>query len=105
MFGVLYNICQSLHHNTGKFFTKTDNYYARPNQTNQKITGTPEIVTVDFATMFNESYIDPAEEMKQQPVALSIGTSVYKDNSYPIPFGSYGDFSCIVEQKPKTLNQ
>jgi hypothetical protein len=37
--------------------------------------------------MFNESYIDPAEEMKQQPVALSIGTSVYKDNSYPIPFG------------------
>jgi hypothetical protein len=44
--------------------------------------------------MFNESYIDP-EEMKQQPVALSIGTSVYKDNSY-LPFGSYGDFSCIV---------
>jgi hypothetical protein len=33
--------------------------------------------------------------MKQQPVA-GIGTSVYKDNSYPIPFGSYGDFSCIV---------
>jgi hypothetical protein len=36
-----------------------------------KITGTPELVTVDFATMFNESYIDPAEEMKQQPVALA----------------------------------
>jgi hypothetical protein len=31
--------------------------------------------------MFNESYIDPAEEMKQ-PVALSIGTSDYKGNSY-----------------------
>jgi hypothetical protein len=55
-----------------------------------KITGTPELVTVDFATMFNESYIDPAEEMKQQPVALSIGTSDYKDNSYP-PVCSYGD--------------
>jgi hypothetical protein len=54
-----------------------------PNQLDQLITGTPEIVTVDFATMFNESYIDPAEEMKQQPVALSIGTSVYKDN-YPM---------------------
>jgi hypothetical protein len=37
-----------------------------------KITGTPELVTVDFATMFNESYIDPAEEMKQQPVAISM---------------------------------
>jgi hypothetical protein len=34
---------------------------------NLKITGTPDIVTVDFATMFNRSYIDPAEEMKQQP--------------------------------------
>jgi hypothetical protein len=31
-----------------------------------KITGTPELITVDFATMFNESYIDPAEEMKQR---------------------------------------
>jgi hypothetical protein len=60
-----------------------------------KITGTPELITVDFATMFNESYIDPAEEMKQQPVALSIGTSVYKDNSYHSVW-SYGDFSCIV---------
>jgi hypothetical protein len=50
--------------------------------------------------MFNESYIDP-EKMKQQPVAISIGTS---GNSYPIPFGSYGDFSCIVEhQKSEDL--
>jgi hypothetical protein len=41
-----------------------------PNRIDQlKITGTPELV-VDFATMFNESYIDPAE-MKQQPVALA----------------------------------
>jgi hypothetical protein len=40
-----------------------------------KITGTPELVTVDFATMFNESYIDPAEEMSSNYVALSIGTS------------------------------
>jgi hypothetical protein len=67
-----------------------------PNELDQLKIGNANLVTVDFATMFNESYIDPAEEMKQQPVALSIGTSVYKDNSYPIPFGSYGDFSCIV---------
>lgn len=51
---------------------------------------------LDFKQIFKESLIDPAEEIKQQPIALSIGESIYKGNSYPIPFGSYGDFSCIV---------
>jgi hypothetical protein len=50
----------------------------------------------DFSKMLNEAYIDPAEEIKQQPIALSIGTTNYKGNEYPIPFGSYGDFTCIV---------
>lgn len=54
------------------------------------------IVTVDYSKMFIESYIDPSEEVIQQPVALSIGYSEYKGTNYPIPFGSYGDFSCIV---------
>lgn len=53
-------------------------------------------IKTDFAKMMSDSYIDPAEELKQQPVALSIGESEYKGNMYPIPFGSYGDFSCIV---------
>jgi len=57
---------------------------------------TPELITMDFSKMLNDSYIDPAEEIKNQPVAISIGSSMYKDISYPIPFGSYGDFSCIV---------
>jgi hypothetical protein len=51
---------------------------------------------IDFKQIFKDSLIDPAEEIKQQPIALSIGESIYKGNSYPIPFGSYGDFSCIV---------
>lgn len=51
---------------------------------------------IDFKQILKESLIDPAEEIKQQPIALSIGESIYKGNSYPIPFGSYGDFSCIV---------
>jgi hypothetical protein len=37
--------------------------------------------------------------MKPQPVAISIGSSEYKGTNYPIPFGSYGDFSCIVEHQ------
>lgn len=51
---------------------------------------------IDFAKMLDESYIDPAQEMPKQPVAISVGESFYKGNLYPIPFGSYGDFSCIV---------
>ena len=51
---------------------------------------------IDFKQILKESLIDPAEEIKQQPIALSIGESNYKGVSYPIPFGSYGDFSCIV---------
>ena len=51
---------------------------------------------VDFKKIFQEALIDPSEEIKQQPIAISIRESEYKGNLYPIPFGSYGDFSCIV---------
>ncbi len=51
---------------------------------------------IDFAQMEAESYVSLEEEVPRQPVAISIGSSVFKGNSYPIPFGSYGDYSCIV---------
>lgn len=55
-----------------------------------------EPLSIDFKEMFNKALIDPSEEIKPQPIALSIGTTNYKGIEYPIPFGSYGDFSCIV---------
>lgn len=55
-----------------------------------------EPLSIDFKEMFSNTLIDPSEELKPQPIALSIGTSNYKGTEYPIPFGSYGDFSCIV---------
>lgn len=60
---------------------------------------TTELITsleTDFKKIFNEALIDPSEELKPQPIALSIRESEYKGTLYPIPFGSYGDFSCIV---------
>jgi len=51
---------------------------------------------IDFKKIFQEALIDPSEEIKQQPIAISIRESDYKGTLYPIPFGSYGDFSCIV---------
>jgi hypothetical protein len=58
-----------------------------------KITGTPELVTVDSLQCLM-NYIDPAEEMKQ-PVHLALAqvtTKVTATNTVC----SYGDFSCIV---------
>lgn len=52
--------------------------------------------SVDFKSMFKEALVDPAEEIKPQPIALSIGYTDYRGTNYPTPFGSYGDFSCIV---------
>jgi hypothetical protein len=57
---------------------------------------TPDLITTDFKKLFNESFVDPSEELKPQPIAISIGISEYKGTNFPIPFGSYGDFSCIV---------
>ena len=50
----------------------------------------------DVKVMFNNAFVDVKEKIRQQPVAITIGDSVYKAKRYPIPFGSYGDFSCIV---------
>jgi len=63
-----------------------------------EIKDTQELITnnVDFKSIFADALIDPSEELKQQPIAISIRESEYKGNLYPIPFGSYGDFSCIV---------
>lgn len=64
-----------------------------------KIVNPAELIlpeSVDFKSMYKDALIDAAEEIKPQPIALSIGYTDYKGTNYPTPFGSYGDFSCIV---------
>lgn len=51
---------------------------------------------INFKQIHDFQFVDIDEVLKPQPVAISIGTSKYKGQNYPIPFGSYGDFSCIV---------
>lgn len=53
-------------------------------------------LNVDFAALHDSHFVDIEEVLKPQPVAISIGETEYKGNHYPISFGSYGDFSCIV---------
>ena len=50
----------------------------------------------DFKKIHDLQFVDIDKVLKPQPVAISIGVSKYKGNDYPIPIGSYGDFSCIV---------
>lgn len=50
----------------------------------------------DFSHVFQECFIDVTKPIKRQPVAISIGESNYKGRTYPIPFGSYSNYSCIV---------
>lgn len=64
-----------------------------------KIVNPAELIlpeAVDFKSMYKDALIDAAEVIKPQPIALSIGYTNYKGTNYPTPFGSYGDFSCIV---------
>ena len=51
---------------------------------------------IDFKKLHDQSLISITEKVKRQPVAISIGEYEYASSLYPIPFGSYGDFSCIV---------
>ena len=51
---------------------------------------------IDFKSLHDDSIIHISEDLKRQPVAISIGEYQYAGSHYPIAFGSYGDFSCIV---------
>ncbi len=46
--------------------------------------------------IFKDSFVNIDADISRQPVALSIGENTYRQNIYPVPFGSYGDYSCIV---------
>lgn len=52
--------------------------------------------SVDFGEMYKRCAVDVSVELPPPPVALSLGTYTYKGFQYPIPFGTYGNFSCLV---------
>jgi len=56
----------------------------------------PKEEKTDFQQIAKDSFIDVSVQIARQPIAISLGHYEYKGELYPIPFGSYGDFSCIV---------
>ncbi|WP_149274681.1 P-loop NTPase family protein [Pareuzebyella sediminis] len=55
-----------------------------------------EEVEFDYPTLLARYSIDVNRPIERPPIALSIGYYDYKGIQYPIPFASYGDFSCLV---------
>jgi hypothetical protein len=51
---------------------------------------------IDFMDMHDKCFVDVSLELPPPPVALSLGSYSYKGKEYPIPFGTYGNFSCLV---------
>ena len=51
---------------------------------------------IDFQEMHDKCLVDVSLELPPPPVALSLGSYTYKNQVYPIPFGTYGNFSCLV---------
>jgi hypothetical protein len=51
---------------------------------------------LDFNEMYKSCFVDVSIELPPPPVALSLGTYSYKGFEHPIPFGTYGNFSCVV---------
>jgi hypothetical protein len=53
-------------------------------------------VNINFQNIYDSSFVDIRKKVEYPPVALSIGTHSLGSKEFPIPFGTYGNFSCIV---------
>lgn len=53
-------------------------------------------VNINFKNIYDSSFVDVKKKIEYPPVAISIGDQVMGSKILPIPFGTYGNFSCIV---------
>jgi hypothetical protein len=53
-------------------------------------------VNINFQNIYDSSFVDVRKKIEYPPVAISIGEHSLGTRVFPIPFGTYGNFSCIV---------
>lgn len=53
-------------------------------------------VNINFQNIYDSSFVDVRKKIEYPPVAISIGQHNLGSKVFPIPFGTYGNFSCIV---------
>lgn len=51
---------------------------------------------INYAEMAKECFLDLTKTVERPPIALSVGEHTYAGSYYPTPFGTYGNFSCLV---------
>jgi hypothetical protein len=55
-----------------------------------------KVDNTNFDKIQKNSFIDLSKPIEHPPVSISMGTYNFRGDIFPIPFGSYGDISCIV---------
>jgi hypothetical protein len=55
-----------------------------------------EKVSINFHNIYESAFVDVTKKIEHPPVAISMGCHTMGKNTYPTPFGTYGNFSCIV---------
>lgn len=55
-----------------------------------------EKTRVNFHNIYDSSFVDVKKKIEHPPVAISMGEHSYNGKKFPVPFGTYGNFSCIV---------
>jgi len=55
-----------------------------------------EVESVNMLYVFRDTFLKIDEVLPNPPVAISIGSYHYRNELFPIQFGTYGNFSCIV---------
>lgn len=55
-----------------------------------------KVDSTDYKAILQATEIDLKQKIEHPPVAIAMGEYTYRNEQYPIPFGSYGDISCIV---------
>ena len=58
--------------------------------------------SINFKKLANELFINVKKDLEYPPTTLSVGDYQMGSNFYPIPFGTDGNFSCIVGA-PKSM--
>lgn len=51
---------------------------------------------IDFNKIEKDSFVDISEQIQLPPVVLSIGETVKGTDVFPVPYGTEGNFSCLV---------
>lgn len=76
-----------------KSFTNEESVF---NSYSPKELGLNNKLPINIENIYKTSFIDVTKKIEYPPVAISIGTHKMGSKDFPIPFGTYGNFSCIV---------